>query len=356
MDQIETMRAFVAVAQEESFTRAARRLGKSTKLVSNRIAALEARLATQLFNRTTRSVRLTDMGAAYLERCRPLLDEFDELQDLVQSRQRALSGLIRITAPTGFGSTHLVRALAPFLSDHAAVEVDLHLSDARVALVEEGFDLGVRIGILRDSTLQVRKLADMPLVVCASPDYLAAHGRPGHPRALASHTCIIHADVPDAVAWPFRSRDGVDTVRVSGRIRGNAPRAAVELAKAGLGIARSPLYAAEAALADGSLVELFGDRRTDPYGLYALYPPKSSPDGPHARLDRPPGEPSVDFGAVTSHLGCSVQLKRPCVHRLHGPGAAGNGHRPPLGTLTPSRHASTQPSQPTLFNRATRQE
>ncbi len=273
MDQIETMRAFIAVAQENSFTGAARRLGRSTKLVSNHVAALEARLSTQLFNRTTRSVTLTDVGAAYLERCRPLLDQFDELQDLVQRRQTELSGQIRITAPTGFGSTHLVRALAPFLLAHPAIQVDLHLTDARVALVEEGFDLGVRIGTLRDSTLRVRKLAGMPLVVCASPAYLEAHGRPAHPRALASHECIIHQDTPDAVAWPFQTADGIETVRVSGRIRGNAPRAAVELAMAGLGIARCPLYAVEAVLADGRLEELFGDRRSEDYGLYALYPP-----------------------------------------------------------------------------------
>ncbi len=273
MDQIETMRAFIAVAQEGSFTGAARRLHKSTKLISNHVAALETRLSTRLFQRTTRRVTLTDVGSAYLQRCRPLLEQFDELQDLVQDRQAALSGPIRMTAPTGFGSTHLVRALIPFQGDHPAIEIDLHLSDSRVAVTEEGFDLAVRIGILRDSTLRVRRLSDMPVVICAAPSYLKAHGRPDHPRALASHNCLIDGNRPDSGSWRFRDGDREETVRVSGSFRANAPRALSQLAIGGAGIALCPYYAVEAALADGRLVELFKDRRTTEYGLYALYPP-----------------------------------------------------------------------------------
>ena len=273
MDQVEAMRAFVAVAQENSFTRAAKRLGKSTKLVSNHVAALEARLSTQLFNRTTRSVSLTDVGAAYLERCRPILEQFDELDDLVQDRQSALSGPIRITAPTSFGSTRLVHALAPFQADHPDIDVELHLTDTRVALVEEGFDLAVRVGTLRDSTLRVRKLSDMPLVVVASPHYLNSHGRPGHPRALASHNCIIDQALTDRASWRFNIGGTEETVRVSGNISVNTPGALAETATSGMGIARCPLYVVESALEDGRLVELFRAHRVTEYGLYALYPP-----------------------------------------------------------------------------------
>ena len=122
----------------------------STRLVSKYVAHLESRLSTQLFNRTTRSVALTDVGVAYLERCRPIVEQIDELEDLVQERQSALAGLIRITAPTGFGSNNLARALAPFMQSHPKVDIDMKLSDSRVALVEEGIDLAVRIGVLRD--------------------------------------------------------------------------------------------------------------------------------------------------------------------------------------------------------------
>ena len=273
MDQVENIRAFVAVAQEGSFSGAARRLHKSTKLVSNHVAALEIRLSTRPFQRTTRSVTLTDVGMAYLERCRPLLKQFDELQDLVQDRQTALSDPIRATAPTGFGSKRLVEALVPFKTAHAAIELDLHLTDTRVAMIKEGFDLAIRIGILQDSTLRVRKLSDMPLVVCAAPAYLAADGRPAHPRALASHNCLVDGNRTDSASWRFPNSDGDEAVRVSGSFRSNAPRALGELAIGGIGIARCPYYAVEGALADGRLEELFGDRRETEYGLYALYPP-----------------------------------------------------------------------------------
>ncbi|GAB5468965.1 MAG: LysR family transcriptional regulator [Rhodospirillales bacterium] len=273
LDKIDSMRAFVAVAQEASFTAAARRLGTSTTLVSKSIARLESRLETQLFNRTTRSVALTAVGAAYLEHCRPLLEQFDELDALVQERQGALAGPIRITAPTGFGSTHLASALAPFLLDHPAVEVDLRLSDALVPLVEEGFDLAIRIGVLRDSTLVARKLADMPLVVCAAPDYLARRGRPSDPTALATHSCLLDDYRSDAVSWRFRDASRDLAVKVSGSVRANAPAALARLALGGLGIARCPLYAVEAALKEGRLERLFPDFKIEESGLYALYPP-----------------------------------------------------------------------------------
>lgn len=273
MDKIETIRAFMAVAQEGSFTAAGRRLGLSTKLTSKYVAKLEDNLSTQLFNRTTRSVALTDVGTAYLERCRPIIEQIDELDALVQERQSSLAGPIRMTAPTGFGSHNLTQALAPFMQAHPAVEIDLKLSDHRVALVEEGFDLAVRVGLLRDSTLIARKLADMPLVVCASPDYLAAHGRPRDPKALSTHTCLIDENPADATAWRFHAGARDFVVKVSGRFRANAPAAIANMAVGGLGIARCPHYVVGPALNDGSLEQLFSEYETDGFGLYALYPP-----------------------------------------------------------------------------------
>lgn len=273
MDTIDTMRAFMAVAQEGSFTAAGKRLGLSTRLVSKYVAQLEGRLATQLFNRTTRSVALTDVGSAYLERCRPIVEQIDELEDLVQERQSALAGPIRITAPTGFGSTNLTHALAPFMRAHPDVDIDLKLSDSRVALVEEGFDLAVRVGVLRDSTLIARRLADMPLVVCASPAYLTARGRPGDPSALATHDCLIDENPADATAWRFRAGNRDFVVKVAGAFHANAPAAIANMAIAGLGIARCPHYAVARSLEDGVLEQLFPDHDTECYGLYALYPP-----------------------------------------------------------------------------------
>ncbi len=273
MDTIDTMRAFLAVAHEGSFTAAGKRLGLSTRLVSKYVAQLESRLSTQLFNRTTRNVALTDVGVAYLERCRPIVEQIDELEDLVQERQSALAGLIRITAPTGFGSNNLATALVPFMQAHPKVDLDLKLSDSRVALVEEGIDLAIRIGVLRDSTLIARKLADMPLVVCASPEYLAEHGRPGDPMALATHNCLIDENPTDATSWRFRSGTRDFVVKVSGALHANAPAAIANMAIAGLGIGRCPQYAVAQALNNGSLEQLFQDYHPENFGLYALYPP-----------------------------------------------------------------------------------
>ncbi|WP_234995221.1 LysR family transcriptional regulator [Ruegeria meonggei] len=273
MDTIDTMRAFMAVAQEGSFTAAGKRLGLSTKLVSKYVAQLESRLSTQLFNRTTRSVSLTDVGVAYLERCRPIVEQVDELDELVQERQSALAGPIRITAPTGFGSTNLTQALAPFMLAHPSVDIELKLSDSRVALVEEGFDLAVRVGVLRDSTLIAKKLADMPLIVCASPDYLTARGRPGDPMALATHNCLVDENPVNATAWRFRTGKRDFVVKVAGAFHANAPAAIANMAIAGLGIARCPHYVVAQNLEDRTLEQLFHEYETENFGLYALYPP-----------------------------------------------------------------------------------
>lgn len=267
------MRAFTAVADEASFTAAARKLGMSTRLVSKYVAELESRLAVQLFHRTTRSVALTDAGRGYLERCRPLIEQFDELDATVRDRHAALSGPVRITAPTGFGGGRLAEALCSFMAAHPRIEIELRLSDTRVALVEEGFDLAVRIGRLQDSSLVARKLADMPLVVCAAPAYLAARGHPEHPAALATHDCLVDLNQIDPTTWRFRQSDAEQAVRVSGTFHANSPTSVATVAIGGRGIARSPHYIVDEALRDGRLVRLFPAFRTDDLGLYAVYPP-----------------------------------------------------------------------------------
>jgi len=273
MDKIETMRAFSAVAQDGSFTAAGRRLRMSTKLVSKYVQNLETVLEIQLFNRTTRNVSLTDVGEAYLERCRSILDQVDELESLVKERQGSLAGPIRITAPTGFGSTKLTQALLPFMLAHRDVEIDMRLTDSRVAIVEEGYDIAIRIGALRDSTLIAKKLADMPLIVCASPEYLAKYGRPKTPNALLTHDCLIDENQSDATVWKFQSAKGDISVTIGGTLRANSPSGIAQLAAGGLGIARSPRYVVEAYLENGRLEHLMPEFTTDKFGLYAVYPP-----------------------------------------------------------------------------------
>lgn len=272
MDKLETMRVFAAVAQEGSFTAAAERLGISTKLASKYVRGLEASLDTQLFNRTTRSVTLTDVGNAYLEPCRHLIEQLEELEAMVAEKQTSLSGPIRITAPTGYGSTHLAHALSAFMAEHPKVEIDLKLSDNRVALVEEGFDLAVRIGPMRDSSLKARKLADMPLMVCAAPEYLAQNGRPTNPKAVATHRCLIDENQSDATFWRFISGKEEIAVKVNGAFRANSPAAIARMAMDGLGIARCPLYVIKDSLKNGQLEQLLPEYKTEVFDVHALYP------------------------------------------------------------------------------------
>ena len=226
MDTIETIRAFTAVAQEGSFTAAARRLGMSTKLASKYVQQLEARLETQLFNRTTRSVALTDVGTAYLERCRPILEQFDELDALVKERQTSLAGPVRITAPTAFGSTKLTQALIPFMLAHREVAIDMKLTDNRVALVEEGFDLAIRVGVLRDSTLIAKKLADMPMIASATVDLphpLSPVMARVMPRCRSKETWFTALTMPSGVSYSAWRSSTRRMMSCNGRLSGEPP-------------------------------------------------------------------------------------------------------------------------------------
>lgn len=273
MDTVQGMRTFVAVATHNSFTEGARRVGISTKLASKYVGQLEHRLNAQLLHRTTRSVTLTDTGRSYYDRCIPVLEQFDELEDLVQLRQTDLSGRIRVTASTGYGTMHLVRLLHPFQEAHPDVEVELHLSDHNVSLVDEGFDLALRFGTLEDSNLVARKLMDMRVVCCASPDYLARYGHPKQPQALTTHNCLLLAFATHSNEWEFKGPDGTYKVPVSGNFRANSPPAVASMAADGLGIVRIPLYTAQPYIEDGRLQPLFEEYEPEQISLYAVYPP-----------------------------------------------------------------------------------
>lgn len=272
MDKIDRMRAFALVAKNASFTQAAQRLGRSARLVSKYVADLEESLGVQLLNRTTRSVSLTDAGATYLAMCEPLLDGFDELEETVRNAQKSLRGVIRISAPTGFGSLRLAPSLAAFATKHPEVEIDLRLSDQRVSIIEEGLDLAVRIGPMRDSSLKVRQLGPMPLIVCAASDYLKRAGTPTHPDELSTHECILDGNMTEPAIWRFNIAGADVAVQVNGRLQTNAPAASARLAAAGVAVARCPAYTVASALKSGELVELFAENRVTPYVVAALFP------------------------------------------------------------------------------------
>lgn len=272
MDKIDRMRAFALVAKHASFTVAAQRMGRSSRLVSKYVADLENALGVQLLNRTTRSVALTDAGATYLALCEPLLDGFDELEERVRNEQMSLRGVIHISAPTGFGTLRLASSLARFAAKHPNVELDLQFSDRKVSIVEEGIDLAIRIGPMRDSSLKMRQLGRMPLVVCASPAYLERAGTPTHPRTLATHECILDGNMTEPSVWRFDIDGQEAAVQVNGRFRMSAPAGSARIAAAGAAIARCPAYTVADALKSGELVELFAEYRVTPYVVAALFP------------------------------------------------------------------------------------
>ena len=294
MDKIDRMRAFALVANNASFTVAAQRMGRSARLVSKYVADLENALGVQLLNRTTRSVSLTDAGATYLTLCEPLLDGFDELEDRVRNEQASLRGVIHVSAPTGFGALRLVPSLAKFAEKHPNVELDLKFSDRRASIVEEGLDLAVRIGPMRDSSLKVRQLGRMPLVVCASPAYLERAGHPSHPQALATHECILDGNMTEPTVWMFSISGQEEAVQVNGRFRMNAPAASARLAVEGAAIARCPAYTVADALNSGDLVELFPENRVSPYVVAALFPQnRRITTRVRALLDHLAGDPAL---------------------------------------------------------------
>jgi DNA-binding transcriptional LysR family regulator len=272
MDRIDSLKLFCSVAELESFTKAADREGVTPGAASKQITALEARLQARLFERTTRSVRLTDAGTALLDRVRPWLDEYTALEEGVAEARSAPAGLLRVAAPVDFGAHQLMAPIASFMSTWPAVEVRLSLADRMVDLVDEGFDLAIRIGNLPDSALIARQLAPACLVTIASPSYIAAAGLPDHPSELANHDVIIDRNVPSPQSMEFsRGEESVD-VRVKGRLSLNGARAATEAAIAGVGIVTTPLYAAEEALADGSVVRILTGWEPEHRHLWAVFP------------------------------------------------------------------------------------
>lgn len=273
VDTIDNMRTFINVARQQSFTAGAKQLGISTKLASKYVRHLEERLGAQLFYRTTRSVRLTETGSAYYDRCVSLLDQLDELENLVQERQSTLAGSIRITASTGFGSHELVDAILPFQLAHPDVSIDLHLSDQNISIVDQGFDLAIRFGALENSSLIARKLMNMRIVVFASPDYLKQYGEPTDPEGLSSHNCLVRGNSIDYKQWHFTIEGKKVSFPVSGSFSVNSPRAIAKMAVAGLGIGMGPMYIVKELAESGELKLLFEDQESTEIGLYAVYPP-----------------------------------------------------------------------------------
>ncbi len=273
MDRLASLTAFVRVAETGSFSEAARRLGMSKSVISRQVAALEAELGARLFQRTTRSLTLTEAGHGYVEQVSRILADLEAADASVSRLQAAPRGRIRVSAPMSFGFLHLAQAIPDFLKRYPEVAIDLAMTDRFVDLVEEGFDLAIRLGKLADSSLIARRLAPVRMAVCASPDYLEAAGTPVVPGDLAHHACLSYSLWSAADSWHFVTPDGKDQqVEIKGRMRANNGDALRVAALKGLGVCYLPTFIVGADLQSGSLVSVLGDFMPKDRAAHAVYP------------------------------------------------------------------------------------
>ena len=272
MDRFAALRVFTMVVDEGGFAAAARRLNLSRAMAAKRVQALEDALGARLLTRTTRKVSLTEVGQRYYERIGLMLSELDAADAEAREAAATLTGALRITAPVTFGVRYIAPILPDFLMANPGVSVDVAYADRYVDLIEDGFDLAIRIGQLEDSSLIARKLASCAMACAASPDYLARRGTPQDPQDLSAHDCLVYAYAPVSDIWRFE-RDGERrSVRVRGRMRANNGEALVLAAAAGAGVYMCPDFIICDALRDGQLTPVLSDWAATPRDVYAVYP------------------------------------------------------------------------------------
>jgi DNA-binding transcriptional LysR family regulator len=236
------------------------------------VSELEQRLGARLLHRTTRKLSLTGEGEVFLARCRDILASIDESEAEISTRSSSASGLLKVSVPVSFALKHLAPLWSDFLAAHPRVTLDIHLADRVVDLVDEGFDLAVRIARLPDSTLVSRRLASTRLVLCASPAYLRRRGTPAHPADLSAHDVIGYSLLSTRGQWLFEGPDGPVTVRITPRMWTNNGDTSVAAAVRGAGIDLQPTFLIADELADGRLTEVLPAYRSVELGIFAVYP------------------------------------------------------------------------------------
>ena len=271
MNQLEDMRIFAETVDAQSFTAAADRLGLSKQFVSKRIAALEKRLGARLLVRSTRHLRVTDLGLAYHERAQRILSEVDAAEQMITSQTATPRGVLRLSAPMTFATMHLGSLIPLFMQRHPDVSVELELNDRTVDLIGEGYDMAVRIGTLADSSLIARRIAAVQMITCASPEYLRLRGAPTTPEQLSTHACLSYGDSRHG-EWTYRVNERTRRVSTSGPMRSNNGEMLRDAAIAGLGITTLPDFIVTAALADGRLVAVLEAFRPEGLTVHAVYP------------------------------------------------------------------------------------
>jgi DNA-binding transcriptional LysR family regulator len=273
MDTLTRMRAFIDVVEAEGFSAAARKIGRSKALLSKYVRELEDELGALLLNRTTRQFSLTEAGHTYYKRASEIVREVDNLADVVRESSGDVRGRIKLSAPRTFADAPIGQSLIDFAKEHPDIVLEIDLDDRFVDLVEEGFDLAIRITRLESSSLIARRLAPFSLQVCGSPELIAKHGRPTRPQDLAHVPCIVDTNGRWLSNWPFIGDNSeLVSVSVSGPMEVNSPLTSRAAAISGLGFTILPDFIAGPAIEKGKLVPVLVDRMPKGGGIYAVYP------------------------------------------------------------------------------------
>lgn len=286
MDKTQEMAIFVRTVVDGSFSAAARSLKLTPSAVSKQISRLEDRLGARLLHRTTRSLNLTEEGRAFHARCVQILTEIDEAETAVTELHAAPRGTLRINATVAFMNHQVMPLLPEFLERYPEVHFDLFLTDRHIDLVEEGVDVAIRFGRLKESTLIARRLADSRRVICAAPNYIARHGVPTTPAELARHNCLTLSTRPEFNVWEFGNAPQ-EHLHVGGNFEVNQADALYDACRAGIGLARLATYLVADDLKAGRLVPMLEDELRESTSIYAVYP--------HRRHLSPKVRAFVDF-------------------------------------------------------------
>ncbi len=272
LPDLEAWAIFAAVVEHDSFSGAAEAIDLSKATVSKAIARLEASLGQSLFHRTSRQLTLTESARPLVEYARRILGEARAAEEAARDSAQSLEGRVRLAAPMSFGIRHLSPHLADFLAAHPAIEVELHLSDARVDIVADGYDVALRIADLPDSSLRARRLCGIRTHIVTSPTYLAQRRRPDHPSDLGEHSLFGYTNIVGPMRFTEASGEEV-SIRPTGQLRANSGEAMVPALVAGLGIARLPGFIISEHLKSGALVTILEDWTPPPVGLHLMTPP-----------------------------------------------------------------------------------
>jgi len=273
MDRFENLQTFIKVVDFGTISAAAERMGIAKSAVSRRISELERHLGVQLFRRTTRQLNLTDSGKSFYDRAIRIITDLEEAELAVSQQHGELAGVIKIAAPLSFGLLHLAPAFTDFMKLHPKVQLDLDFNDRHIDILQEGFDLAIRVTRLSDSSFIARRLATIHHMVCASPEYLKLYGTPQTPDALQHHRCLSYSNIQDSNLWHYQDQNDIHgQVKVPVVLSANNGDFLRQAATTGLGIILEPTFIIYDAIDKGQLVPLLTDCQWPIIDAYAIYP------------------------------------------------------------------------------------